>query len=416
MDTLHDQFMRSIDDLPKTIGMAIVSDKLKELGIYTEVRAQKLLDHILTSDDENIAWDDDDEVDEDLVISFTDADSVRLEELISDLKAELPQIVMDTVRKFVPGMIRRYRREWRAYRPYEEKDFELFRHRLQQRWGKGFDALRMLMSSCRDHGAIFAERHRKSRPKKGRFQRDALLALHMRGCQIAAEIMCLMENGYADGAMARWRTLHELTVVALLIQEYGDELAERYLCHRAIDEYKEMQLAINTAPMLNRKPLSERTIRNVTKSYQIALSQFGAEFKSDYGWAAKLTGNKEPKFSNLEQLAGHAAMRSQYKLASYNIHAGISGIAVNLCTRHGQGGLVSGATNSGFLDPGENTAFTLVQLTQTLWQPPYTIDQLAIMQGLIELRKAVPPALKAADRKIGREERVKGKKAIRGKD
>jgi hypothetical protein len=270
----------------------------------------------------------------------------------------------------------------------------------------------MLVSSCRDHGAIFAEQHRKSRAKKGRNQREALLALHMRGCQIAAEIICLMENGYADGAMARWRTLHELAVVALLIQEYGDELAERYLCHRAIDEYKEMQLVIDAALTLGSKPPSKGTIRNITNTYEIALTQFEPEFRHDYGWAAKLiSGNRKPSFFDLEKLAGHAIMRSTYKFASHNIHAGASGIAVRLSSRHGQSGIATGATNTGFLDPGQNTAFTLVQLTQTLWREPYTMDRLAIMQGLVELRNAVSPPLKAADCQIGREERAKTKAA-----
>ncbi|ABQ69828.1 hypothetical protein Swit_3482 [Rhizorhabdus wittichii RW1] len=411
MDTLHNQLMRAFDDLPKIMGKRIVSDKLKELGIYTEARAQKLLDHILAADEDEIELDDEG-IDENLEINFTDVDIARLEELMQEFTGELPQVVMDTIREIVPSMVRQYRKEWQAYRPYEEKDFELFKHRLQQRWGKGFDALRMLMSSCRDHGALFAERHRKSRAKKGRHQREALLALHMRGCQIAAEIMCLMENGYADGAMARWRTLHELAVVALLIQEYGDELAERYLSHRAIDEYKEMQLAIDAALLLGSKPPSERTIRNVTKTYEIALKQFDPEFRHDYGWAAKLIpGNKKPNFSDLEKLAGHATMRSHYKFASHNVHAGSSGISVRLSTRHGRSGIATGATNTGFLDPGQNTAFTLVQLTQTLWHEPYTMDRLATMQGLVELRNAIPPALGAADRRIGREERAKTKAA-----
>ncbi|WP_217430933.1 DUF5677 domain-containing protein [Sphingomonas bacterium] len=54
---------------------------------------------------------------------------------------------------------------------------------------------------------------------------DTMLHLHARACQVVFEIITLMENGLADGAMARWRTLHEITVVATILAEHGEELA-----------------------------------------------------------------------------------------------------------------------------------------------------------------------------------------------
>jgi len=53
-----------------------------------------------------------------------------------------------------------------------------------------------------------------------------LARLYGRACQIGRKIELLLSNGFADGAEARWRTLHELTVVACFIYKHGEETAK----------------------------------------------------------------------------------------------------------------------------------------------------------------------------------------------
>ena len=53
-----------------------------------------------------------------------------------------------------------------------------------------------------------------------------LLIRLVRACQVTDEIICLLENGFADGAMARWRTLHEIAVVAVVISQHGENLCD----------------------------------------------------------------------------------------------------------------------------------------------------------------------------------------------
>ena len=48
-----------------------------------------------------------------------------------------------------------------------------------------------------------------------------LWRLHARSCQITMEILALLKSGFADGAHARWRTLHEIAVTALFIKQQG---------------------------------------------------------------------------------------------------------------------------------------------------------------------------------------------------
>ncbi len=61
---------------------------------------------------------------------------------------------------------------------------------------------------------------------------------HARACQIAREILTLIKNGYADGAMARWRALHEISVISSFIAKHGNEVAEKYLLHSNIESNK----------------------------------------------------------------------------------------------------------------------------------------------------------------------------------
>ncbi|WP_224497072.1 DUF5677 domain-containing protein [Bradyrhizobium septentrionale] len=53
----------------------------------------------------------------------------------------------------------------------------------------------------------------------------AIRLLHARSCQITQEIIWLLSGGFADAAMARWRTLREATAVASLIGEHGEDFS-----------------------------------------------------------------------------------------------------------------------------------------------------------------------------------------------
>ena len=57
----------------------------------------------------------------------------------------------------------------------------------------------------------------------------ALKALHIRACQQYAEIICLIKGGFADGALARWRSLYELCVVAKFIADNDEKVAAAYI-------------------------------------------------------------------------------------------------------------------------------------------------------------------------------------------
>jgi hypothetical protein len=116
-------------------------------------------------------------------------------------------------------------------------------------------------------------------PKKERHFRDfVLIRLHARACVIAEEIIVLLENGFSDGAMARWRTPHELTIVATIIEDGGESLASRYIDHNAIDRKRcadeyDLQQVASGAPIINWV-----TRAAINRAYSEALRQYGKSF------------------------------------------------------------------------------------------------------------------------------------------
>lgn len=59
--------------------------------------------------------------------------------------------------------------------------------------------------------------------------------LHGRACQIFSEILCLMKNGYADAALARWRTLYEISIISDFIKTEGENVAKSFYLSNSHD-------------------------------------------------------------------------------------------------------------------------------------------------------------------------------------
>ena len=67
---------------------------------------------------------------------------------------------------------------------------------------------------------------------------DTLIANHVRACQVANEIKVLVINGFADGAQARWRTLHELCITFLYLYDSDYDTIEMYNEYEIIESWK----------------------------------------------------------------------------------------------------------------------------------------------------------------------------------
>lgn len=88
-----------------------------------------------------------------------------------------------------------------------------FEHRLYLRWRRALDLFEVVRTCCLEAGENFYMDHRSEIDPK----LSALTLLHARACLVASEVQGLLGTGHAAGAQARWRTLHELAVIAFLL-------------------------------------------------------------------------------------------------------------------------------------------------------------------------------------------------------
>lgn len=73
-------------------------------------------------------------------------------------------------------------------------------------------------------------------------------------------------------------------------------------------------------------------------------------------------------------------------------------------TDMGAGMPIAGRSNAGLVEPGQNTAYTLLRITGALLGRPKDFDRLIEMNVLLAIRDAIPLALHRAGRKLARDE------------
>lgn len=402
--------MAEMAKAPSAILQKLIREKLAAEGVGDRSGlVEALAEHLLSGASDTFDWDEGSGGE--VVITFTEADIQRLDALANEFLKSLPELISHLSSTAAASILKTLKREWSSQYEFERRSCEGFRQRLEARWSEGFHGLRMLLTMCRELGGEVAARHRRSRSRKGRALRAVLLHLHTRGCQVTAEIITLMENGFADGAMARWRTLYEIGVVATVLSEGGEELAERYLAHEvvesklALEEYDRCHRALGFRPM----PLRER--RRIERTFHEVVNAYGSAFGKPNGWATQHLRLKKVTFKDLEDAAQRSGMRSYYKMASYNVHADAKGIFHRLGSLGDPSMALAGASNAGFVEPGQNTAVTLVQMTALLLHDRVSnLDVMIQLQLLISVRDDISRSLHKASRALQRDHaRYQGK-------
>lgn len=176
---------------------------------------------------------------------------------------------------------------------------------------------------------------------------EATTSLYARSCHIASEVQVLLENGFADGAQARWRSLHEIQVILHILSEGDDDLSKRYLLHHDIDLYSEARLS----RQINGKRPTDKQLSRLQNNRDDLVAVFGKDFDQPYGWASAILGFRASRFSDLEAYAGAAFQRQRYKAASANVHGSARGTLNRLGLPPKAIGYLAGASNIGLAQP-----------------------------------------------------------------
>ena len=392
---LNDAFLEGIANLPKLLLANALKDKLAKAGhnVNDEV-AQAFAAHLFNNPDEEFEWDDNSVNDIQIDLEFTEDDISKLEADVEKFSEKLlPDIILKVKDDTVAKILKTLHKDWPNQKAFEAGAVKDFRQRLEVDWGDAFDLLRMMLVISRETGQEYIEWLNSSEARRNSAKYACILKLHARGCQVFMEIICLMENGFADGAFARWRTLHEITIVATLLADGDEGLADRYLAHECIEAKRSMDhFQLNYAALGYDKPTDEE-VKRINADYQRCLDLYGHNFGSQHGWASEHLHLKKATFRDLETAVGQMSSRSHYQFASYNVHASAKGINYRLGLVDQHETLLAGMSNVGFFEPGNNAAQTLVQLNAAIMHDRWDFDTLVIFQILLELRKALPPIL-----------------------
>ena len=307
----------------------------------------------------------------------------RISDVVPDLIDDIARLLLTRIRKDAPASLKKRRRD--------RKGFE---KRLSKRWKYPLDLLDLSIALSVESGTEFNEKFRNDAVASGDAVFEVLTRLHAKGCQVSGEVLALLNSGYADGAHARWRSLHEIAVVASFVKEQGQELAERYLLHETIQQYKLANQLQQYYCRLGHEPPSKENFDQLNIQRDELIARFGESFKEDYGWASSAIGTNHPTISDIEQHIQLDHMRPYYRMASDNVHPNSHGACFRLGLHSSQQNdiLLAGPSNLGLADPGHATAISLLQLTTTLLATKSLLDCVVTMKVLLELTDEVGEA------------------------
>lgn len=246
------------------------------------------------------------------------------------------------------------------------RDRSGFERRLEWVWGDAIDALAAVLQACFELGESFNGRFRGPAVEVQDHRFEALTALHARACLVTSEIEVLLRSGFPFGARARWRTLHEIAVVAQLLHDGDDELSNRFLVHSAAEEYRDALLWDEHAVTAGRPLYDPVHVANLKSVHDAAVSRFGHHFAKAWRWADPLTAPHPADFKRLEKVAGMEHLRPDYREASHLLHGGSRGTSLGTVDVGDGAVLVAGPMNRFLAEPGHGAAISLYQATVSL--------------------------------------------------
>lgn len=243
-----------------------------------------------------------------------------------------------------------------------------FERRLLQSWDPAIELFDVLVIFATDLGAQRNDKFRPIAAQDEDYVFEALVRLHGRACLTAFEVGALLRAGLATGALARWRTLHEITTTAFFIAENGRDTAERYLLHDTVARYRAAIIHNKYAGNNGDKPIDPETMQTLTENIEALQERFSRSFLGDYGWAANALAKTRPTFADIETATKLDHWKPFAKMASEGIHAGPHPGYWDLGMHPDTQGdfIAAGPTHFGLADPAAHSLMALGQVTTAL--------------------------------------------------
>ena len=285
----------------------------------------------------------------------------------------------------------------KSYLNFEKENSEnliAFLYEQDKKWGKILTKANYFITLSEEIGKEVFEQWKKYK-KLSQKKYLALIKIHARSVQIAREIFCLSENGFADGALSRWRSLHELEVISIFLAEQNNNVSERYLEHEDIKKYLDVKEYNKYFKKLKQSPPDKNNYRRLYRKYQKLISKYGKQyqFNGGYGWIPpKTLRNPKTKkllpqqtFNNLEIHTDRAHYIPYFRLSSNSVHGGASGFyRVGLAEDSQEKVLLTGRTTTGISEPLELMLISMNLISTNLL--PLEKDLSYFYQSFLEIK------------------------------
>jgi hypothetical protein len=289
--------------------------------------------------------------------------------------------------------LRRAPREHRRYRRMRQG----FEKRLYRKWAPGLAWLDVFMMHVHDEAMAFSARQSERAEDENDELFYVLRRLHARACRVASEVAALLRTGHAEGAMARWRTLHELAVTAEFISKHGKEMARRYHEHVYVRQPGAMTEYNAHASRWGGMPFSTAEQASAREARDALIARYGKEYGESYGWAASVLWKTRrdgtrmaPTLAEIEASVEMSHHRPWYRLASEGQHAGPKPLEFTLPLSEGlRDVLLTGASDVGLYDPGTHAAASLLLATLPFLTCRTDVRAASAIASLTALRNAV---------------------------
>lgn len=329
------------------------------------------------------------------------AESANSEEKLDKLADAVPAQIEALLAKFPDNILSVIKGEAKKGLAERRIMHAEFVERNISRWMEAFDLLELHIEIAIEAGESFNKRLRPEAASNGDLLFDVLVRLHAKGCLVSKEILSLLKNGYADGAHARWRALHEISVTAMFLANHGSNAARRYLDHELVDAYNGASQLNKYQSRINTSGFSGEELAQFKEKYDAVVDKYGKEFKSQYGWAKPFLRKGRESFFALEEAVNLDHWRPYYKWASQNVHANVKTIKNSLGLCEAVSDLLQvGPSNSGMTEPAHSTAISLTQLTCSLLYSSLNLDGIVMTKMLLTLSDEIGDAfVKCSEKK-----------------
>jgi Family of unknown function (DUF5677) len=286
-----------------------------------------------------------------------------------------------------------------------------FEKRHFKRWRRAFDLLELIWLISADLGSTFNNEFRPTAQERQDHLFEALTHIHARSLLVANEAICLMKGGFADGALSRWRTLHEHSVIAVFLMMHGSDIAFRYLASFDFQALKSARQAQKYAERAKLDPPTAEEITILENRCAGWIQKFGSEMNEEFGWTFPILKVPRANLFSLEVHTGLDHWRPRFRRASQHTHGQHRPARAQLGTSEREEPVfLIGQSNSGLVDPMQMVAISLVHVTASLLLSQPNVDRTVAVHVVLKMSDELGPLALKIERETLERARAKERK------